>query len=101
MSLWEILVLGTVRLCMEMDYDRLRDEANDHRSLRGILGVQTRRVFGEDKIYPLQTVKDNVRLLDEQTLDKINEVVVKAGHQLKKKKRRRRGGFGDKITFKF
>lgn len=85
MSLWEILVLGTIRLSMNMDYDRLCDEANQHAALRGILGVHTRAVFGEGKIYPIQTVKDNVRLLDDETLDKINAVVVKAGHQLKKK----------------
>jgi len=85
MSLWEILVLGTVRLCMDIDYDRLRDEANHHSALRGILGVHTRAVFGEGKIYPIQTVKDNVVLLDEETLDKISALVVKAGHQLKKK----------------
>ena len=35
--------------------------------------------------YELQTVKDNVALLDQQTLQVISEVVVKAGHQLKKK----------------
>lgn len=85
MTLWEILVLGTVRLCMDMDYDRLCDEANHHSALRGILGVHTRSVFGEGKVYPIQTVKDNVKLLDDATLDKINAVVVKAGHQLKKK----------------
>lgn len=85
MSLWEILVLGTIRLSMEMDYDRLCDEANQHAALRGILGVRTRAIFWEGKIYPIQTVKDNVRLLDDETLDKINAVVVKAGHQLKKK----------------
>jgi len=85
MSLWEILVLGTVRLCLEMDHDRLRDEANHHSALRGILGVHTRQVFGEGKVYALQTMKDNVHLLDEATLSAINEIVVKAGHQLKKK----------------
>lgn len=84
MSLWEIFVLGVTRLNMDMDYDRLRDTANHHIIFRGILGVDTKEVFSKGKIYPLQTLKDNVRLLDEATLSKINEVVVKAGHQLKK-----------------
>ena len=34
----------------------------------------------------MQSIKDNVSLLDEETINKINEVVVRAGHQLVKKK---------------
>ena len=85
MSLWELLVMGTVRLNLDMDYDSLYDLANHHEVLRGILGVHTRQVFGESKYYPIQTIKDNVALMDEQLLKEISEVVVKAGHKLKKK----------------
>src|SRR5690606_34866232 len=60
------------------------DLANQHQALRGILGVHTRQVFGEGKYYELQTLKDNIALLDEQALKEISEVVVKAGHKLKK-----------------
>lgn len=85
MSLWEILVLGCCRLNMDMDYDLLQEMSNNHRTLRGILGVHTKEVFYQGgKSYALQTLKDNVRLLDEQTLQKISEVVLKAGHELKK-----------------
>jgi hypothetical protein len=35
--------------------------------------------------YPIQTIKDNVRLLTPEVLDEINQVVVKAGHSLVKK----------------
>lgn len=84
MSLWEILVLGTMRLNLEADYDTVYDFANHHQVVRGILGVHTRQVFGEGKYYPLQTLKDNISLLDEQTLKEISELVVKAGHELKK-----------------
>ena len=85
MSHWEILVLGTVRLNMNMDYDHLLDSANNHDSLRGILGVKTRIVFKDKKEYKLQTLKDNVSLLDEELLSQINDIVVKTGHQLLKK----------------
>ncbi len=85
LSLWEILVLGTMRLNLDADYDTVYDLANHHQIVRGILGVHTRQVFGEGKYYPLQTMKDNIALLDEETLKQISEVVVKAGHQLKKK----------------
>ena len=84
MSLWEILVLGAVRLNMDYDYDAVHDLANHHEKVRGIMGVQTRKVFDSGKRYVLQTLKDNVSLLDEVTLQEISELVVKAGHQLKK-----------------
>ena len=87
MSLWEILVLGTVRLSLRIDYDFLVDHANEHQTLRSILGVG-RSDFAQEKEYKYQTVVDNVSLLDEQTIKKINDLVVQAGHQIIKKKRR-------------
>ena len=36
----------------------------------------------------IQTIKDNVSLLTPEVLDKINQVVVKAGHNLVKKRRK-------------
>ena len=85
MSLWEILVLGTVRLNMNMDYDMLYDMANNHQALRGILGVDDKEIFGQGKYNALQTLKDNVSLLTEDLLIEISVEVVKAGHELKKK----------------
>lgn len=38
-----------------------------------------------DSFYPLQTIKDNVSLLTPEILDLINQIVVKAGHNLVKK----------------
>ena len=84
MSLWEILVLGAMRLNLDADYDTIYDLANHHQIVRGIMGVHTKQFFGEGKYYELQTLKDNIALLDEETLKKISEVVVKAGHELKK-----------------
>ena len=87
MSLWEILVLGTVRLSLGIDYDFLLDHANEHKTFRSILGVG-RSDFTQEKEYKYQTVVDNVSLLDEATIKKINDLVVKAGHQIIKKKRK-------------
>lgn len=86
MSLWEILVLGVVRLNLDIDYDFLIDQANNHDELRGILGVRSKNVFNNKKEYKVQTIIDNVQLLEEKTIVKINEVLVKAGHQIIKKK---------------
>lgn len=85
MSLWELLVLGVVRHNLNIDYDELHNLSNEHRSLRGILGV-SRSDFREGKLYKLQTIKDNVRLLDEATLYKLNEIVISGSHGLLKKK---------------
>ena len=85
MSLWEILVLGVMRLNLDNDYDTLHDLANNHYTVRGMLGVEGDKGFGPGKYSELQTIKDNVASLDEQTLAKISEVVIKAGHRLKKR----------------
>lgn len=91
MSLWEILVLGVVRLNLNIDYDFLEDHANNHQELRGILGVRTKGVFIErGKEYKRQTIIDNVHLVDEETIKKINTILAKAGHGLLKKKRKRK-----------
>jgi len=84
MDLWHILVLSAVRLGLDADYDRLDDFANHHKLIRQILGVET--TFGEGKRFSRQSIKDNVSLLDEETITRINEVVVRAGHKLVKKK---------------
>jgi hypothetical protein len=88
MELWHILVLSAVRLGLDADYDRLDDFANHHKLIRQILGVET--TFGEGKRFSRQSIQDNVSLLDEETINKISEVVVRAGHKLVKKKD---GGF--------
>ncbi|MCE7911199.1 MAG: ISNCY family transposase, partial [Candidatus Brocadia sp. AMX3] len=84
MDLWHILVLSVVRLGLDADYDRLEDFANHHKLIRHILGVET--ACGEAKVFSMKSIKDNISLLDEETLRQINEVVISSGHQLVKKK---------------
>lgn len=85
MDFWEIFVLGVVRLCVDANYDQLHHMANFDDLLRGILGV-SKTDFSQGKVYGLSTIKENVRLLDEATIEKINLVVVKEGHRIVKKK---------------
>jgi transposase, IS5 family len=86
MSLWEILVLGVVRLALDIDYDRLQHIANNDIIVRKMLGVKSYGVSDKElKKYPLQTIKDNVKLLKEGTIDKINDIVSREGYKLKKK----------------
>ena len=83
MSLWEILVLGIVRLCLDIDYDRLLIVANYDKLTRSILGIEAK--YSEPKQYSLQSLKDNIYKIDDNILEQINQVVVEAGYALKKK----------------
>lgn len=82
MDLWKILVLGTLRLNGNLDYDKLQELANQHITLRQMLG---HGIMDMQHYYPLQTLKENVSLLTPEVLDEINQLVVGAGHELVKK----------------
>jgi transposase, IS5 family len=84
MDLWKILVLGTLRVCCNWDYDKLMDIANNHKALRMMLGHSS--VY-DDFYYPLQTLKDNLSLFTPEVLDRINRIVLQHGHQLIGKKK--------------
>jgi hypothetical protein len=83
MDLWKILVLGTLRLSCNWDYDKLLDIANNHRTLRLMLG---HNAMENDYRYALQTLKDNISLFTPEVLDRINQIVVKYGHEVIGKK---------------
>jgi hypothetical protein len=80
---WRILVLGVVRLGLDADYDRLQELATQHRTLRQMLGHSE---WDDPHRYAVQTLKDNLRLFTPEVLDRINAVVVRAGHALVKKR---------------
>ena len=86
LCLWNILVLGMLRLNLDWNYDRLQQMANNHQKIRQMLG------HGDfDKhYYNLQTLKDNIGMFTPQILDEINQIIVAAGHKLVKKKIRNR-----------
>ena len=84
MDLWKVLVLGTLRLSCNWDYDKLMDIANNHKTLRLMLGHSS--VY-DDYYYPLQTLKDNLSLFAPEVLDRINRIVLQHGHQLIGKKK--------------
>jgi len=79
MDLWKILVLGTLRLSCNWDYDKLMDIANNHRTLRLMLGENA---MGYESLYALQTLKDNISLFTPEVLDRINQIVVEYGHEV-------------------
>ncbi len=87
MGLWEILVLGVMRQGLNTNYDRIHYLANVDTSMRTVMGVETASSLDKKK-YGLTTIKDNLALLDEQTIQEINDIVINYGHRVLKKKRK-------------
>jgi hypothetical protein len=86
MDLWQILVLGVVRLGLDADWDRMEDMANHHLLVRQMLGVPA-TPWGEDaKVFGHQTLRDNVALLDDELLEQINARIAAAGREVFAKK---------------
>jgi len=78
MAQWSILVLGVLRLGLNADYDRIHELANQHTTIREMLGHSN----WEDALqYKLQTLKDNLRLFTPEILAKINLEVVRSGYR--------------------
>jgi hypothetical protein len=82
MEQWKILVLGVLRLGLDADYDRIHELANQHKTIRQMLGHSD---WLDEHEYELQTIRDNVSLFTPELLDRINQAVVNAGHSLLKK----------------
>jgi len=86
MDLWQILVLGVVRLGLDADWDRMEHVANYDTLVRQMLGVPA-TPWGEDaKVFGHQTLRDNVALLDEELLRQINARIAAAGRAVFAKK---------------
>lgn len=83
MDLWHVLVLGVIRQSLDTNWDRLTHIANYDSLVRNILGVLPDT--SEDE-FEYQTILDNVSLLNEDILQKVNDIVVEAGMSLTKKK---------------
>lgn len=82
MDLWEILVLGVVRLGLDCDYDRLEHVANYDMLVRAMMGLPD---FCDQERFHHKTISENVCHVDAELLEKINEIVVKYGRAAIKK----------------
>lgn len=85
MDLWQIFVLAQVRFGINISYDRLHTMSNQDTLLRQIMGIETETGI-EKQYFEYQQILDNVQLLDDKTIKRINEVIVEMGHGLLKKK---------------
>jgi transposase, IS5 family len=79
MDYWSILVLGAVRLGCNLDYDRLQNLAEEHRSLRRIMGVDG---WGKDPSFDWRRLRDNIVLMSPETIERLNHRIVGEGHRL-------------------
>ena len=86
MDLWQILVLGVVRLGLDADWDRLEHVANYDTLVRQMLGLPATPWADESKMFGHQTLRDNVALLDDQLLQQINARIAAAGREVFAKK---------------
>jgi hypothetical protein len=80
MDYWVILVLAAVRLGCNVDYDLLQNLAENHRQLRQIMGIGAWQ--DEEESFNWRRIRDNICLLKPETIEKINHLIVGAGHAL-------------------
>jgi hypothetical protein len=85
MNLWQIFVLAQARLGLNTSYDRIHTLANTDSMLRSVMGVEMRLGF-EKQRFEYQQIVDNLNLLDDETVKKLNDVIVSFGHGVFKKK---------------
>ncbi len=79
MHYWSILVLGAVRLGCNLNYDRLQNLAEEHRSLRRIMGIGG---WGDEPRFDWRCLRDNIALLSPDTIERLNHLIVGEGHRL-------------------
>lgn len=85
MDLWIIFVLAQLRLCLNISYEMLHNLANNHRTLRELMGVEKK--FGYAPIeFEYQHIYDNVSMLSDDMVKELNDVIIEFGHGVFKKK---------------
>ncbi len=82
MDLWQILVLGVVRLGLDADWDRMEHLANYDLLLRQMLGICPDPWGTNARRFGHQTLRDNVALVDAALLKDINVLVAAEGRQV-------------------
>ena len=83
MDLWTILVFATMRLTRNQSYDDLRYSANHDTLMREMVGIG---VTEQETQFSLTSLKENLSLLDDELLAKVNAIVIKHSDHVAKKK---------------
>jgi hypothetical protein len=77
LTLWQILVLASVRLGCNFTYDHLQDLAENHSNLRLIMQVMP---DWEEESFGFRRIRDNVCRVRPETIEAINHLIVAEGH---------------------
>ena len=81
MTLWQLFVLAQVRLCENTGYAQLHALANNHLTMRSLLGVGAAHSDFSGIEFEYQNIYDNVTLLTDEALQEINQVILDFGHK--------------------
>jgi hypothetical protein len=76
---WQIVVLAAVRLGLNYDYDKLQDQAENHRNLRTLLGIGD---WEEAAKFGARRIRETLCQLKPSTLEAINQAIVSHGQEL-------------------
>lgn len=86
MDLWHILVLGVIRLTLNTNYDRLEYLVHYDKLIRQIMGLDSNFQENLGEGFSQKTIVDNIHLIDEEILEKINQLLVREGLKIIQKK---------------
>jgi hypothetical protein len=76
---WQIVVLAAVRLGCNYDYDKLQDQAENHRALQTMLGIGQ---WDEGTSFGARRIRDTLCQLQPATIAEINRAIVGYGQEL-------------------
>ncbi len=76
---WQIVVLAAVRLGCDYDYDKLQDQAENHRALRTMLGVGD---WDDETSFGARRIRDTLCQLAPKTIAAISHAIVSHGQEL-------------------
>jgi len=79
MDYWHLLVLASVRLGCNLTYDQLHDLSENHIKLRATMGLG---LWDAKTEFKWRRIRDNVCLLASETIDRISQLIVAAGHEI-------------------
>jgi hypothetical protein len=78
MDLWCIFVLAQIRLCLNINYEMLHNLANNHRTIRQLMGIE--REFGYEPVeFEYKTIYENVSMISDELVAELNHVIVEFG----------------------
>ncbi len=76
---WQIVVLAAVRLGCNFDFDKLQDQAENHRALQTMLGIGD---WAEETSFRAKRIRDTLCRLKPSTIAGINHAIVSCGQEL-------------------